>query len=139
MIEYPARIQWDEEDEVYHVEFRDLPGCITYGESRKEAEAMGSEALTGVLAAMDSRKMKIPKPSKRKDGEVMIRPDKSAGFAVRLKMLREEKGLTQEQVASLLNIRYQTYQKIENPEKSNPTLKTILKIEKVFDEEIVKV
>ncbi|MFP4562327.1 MAG: helix-turn-helix domain-containing protein [Spirochaetia bacterium] len=139
MIEYPAMIQWNEEDGIYHVEFRDLPGCITFGETREEAEEMASEALTGVLAAMDSRKMKIPRPSKKKDDEVMVRPDKGVGFVVRLKMLREEKGLTQEQVAKLLNITYQTYQKIENPDKSNPTLKTILKLEKVFDDEIVRV
>lgn len=139
MIEYAARIQWNEEDGVYHVNFRDLPGCITSGETWEEAEEMASEALTGVLATMDSRKMKIPKPSKKQKGEVMVHPDKGVGFAVRLKMLREEKGLTQEQVAKLLNITYQTYQKIENPEKSNPTLKTILKLEKVFDNEIVRV
>ena len=139
MISYPARIEYKPEDKSFFVDFPDLPGCYTYGESLDDAKIMAKEALTGYLESIDSRKIKIPEPSVLSGVNIYyIQPEKNVSFAIWLKKTRETAGLTQKQVAEKLDIKYQVFQKIENPEKSNPTLKTILKIEKVLGKQILQ-
>jgi antitoxin HicB len=140
MIEYPAVISYDKEDDVYNVSFPDLPGCFTYGDSLEEAKIHAKKALTGFHESIDSRKLKIPKPS-NPTGEAVfyIRPEKNVAFAIWLKQKREEKGFTQEQIAGKLGIAYQTYQRFEDPAKSNPTLKTITRLEEVLHEKVLQV
>jgi len=48
-------------------------------------------------------------------------------------------GFTQEQIAEILNISYQSYQRFENPSKANPTLKTIARLEEILDENLIAV
>jgi antitoxin HicB len=45
--------------------------------------------------------------------------------------------MTLADVAEKMGVRYQVYQKLENPRTANPTLKTIRKIEQVFDRKLV--
>ncbi len=45
---------------VYTVEFPDLPGCITEGESIPSAIEMAREALAGCISAMQERREAIP-------------------------------------------------------------------------------
>ena len=54
-------------------------------------------------------------------------------FSIMVKVLRLKRGLTQKEMAKKLNISLLPYQRIESG-KNNPTLKTILKIKKVFPE-----
>ena len=68
-----------------------------------------------------------------------LEPDANVGFAIWLKQRREAMGMSQSEVAEQLGIAYQTYQRIEDPAKSNPTLKTILKLEKVFEHRLVRI
>lgn len=137
-MKYPAMIQWEEEDQVYTVEFPDLPGCLTYGETLEEAQDMAKDALTGYLESMDSRKMKVIKPSDLLGKEIYyIEPDKNVGFAIWLKTTREELGMTQKELADKLEIRYQTYQRFEAPSTSNPRLSTIIRLEKVLKRNIL--
>lgn len=51
-------------------------------------------------------------------------------IAFQLKKLR--KGFSQTEIASRLGITYQSYQKLENPRKCNPTLKMLERISKVM-------
>ncbi len=140
MIRYPAKIKYSRIDKVFIAEFPDLPGCCTFGETREEALHMAEEALSAYLESIDLRKIKIPLPSVLKGrGVVYISPDPKTAFAVWMKLKRIEKGLTQEQAAELLGINFQSYQKFENPKKANPTLITLKKIERLFDERIVLV
>ncbi len=140
MIKYPAKIIYDEHDNVFNISFPDLSGCYTYGESLDEAKENAKEALTAYLESIDLRKLKIPKPSKLKGKDIYyIEPEKNVAFAIWLKQKREEKGYTQEEIAKILGIKYQTYQRIENPIKSNPTLKTISKLENVLNEKVVQI
>ena len=140
MISYPAKIIWSKHDKCYIVEFPDLAGCLTYGNSVDAASENAREALTGYLESIDLRKLSIPIPSKISGKNIFqISPEKQAGFALWLKIKRAEKNLTQKEAAKLLSINFQSYQKFENPKKSNPTLKTILKIEKAFNEQILVV
>ncbi len=140
MIAYPALFEYDEEEKVYNVRFPDLPGCFTYGETIDEAKSMAKEALTGFLQSVDARKIKLPDPSKLEGVEVAyIEPETPVAFAMWLRKQREALGLSQSDVAKKLGIKYQTYQRIESPSKANPTLKTIMRVEKVFNQKIVKI
>lgn len=138
MIEYPARFTREKEGG-FSVVFPDLPGCITEGDSMEEAMANAREALTGYLESIDSRSLKIPRPSALKGrGIRLIAPEKTVAFAIGLKALRKAKGLNQKQVAERIGIAYQTYQRFEDPVKANPTLKSIERLEKVFGLDLIK-
>lgn len=140
MITYPAKIAFDEEDKAYNVSFPDLSGCFTYGESVEEAKENAKEALTVYLESIDLRKLKVPKASELKGEDIYyIEPEPNVAFAIWLKQKREDKGYTQEEIAKILGIAYQTYQRFENPTKANPTLKTITKLEKVLNEKVLKI
>ena len=45
---YPAHIVYSEADLVFEVDFPDLPGCLTFGETFENA----SEAITGYLESV---------------------------------------------------------------------------------------
>ena len=140
MITFPALFEYDDEDKVFNVRFPDLPGCFTYGETIEEARKMAREALTGFLQSIDARKLNIPIPSKLAGDEVVyIEPETPVAFAMWLRKQRESLGLSQSDVAKKLGIKYQTYQRIESPSKTNPTLKTILRLEKVFNQKLLQV
>ena len=140
MISYPAKIIYDKNDKVYNVEFVDIKSCITYGDSLEHAKEMAKEALTGILESFHERKIKIPEPSEKVGKNVyMIDPEAPVAFAIWLKIQREKSHLSQSDIAKELGIKYQTYQRIENPVKTNPTLKTIMKLEKIFKKKVIMI
>jgi antitoxin HicB len=89
MIAYPAKFE-KAEDGGYVVEFVDIPSCVTEGDTFEEAQAMAKEALSGVLAVMNSRKIVIPPPSEITGNDIyLIEPDLKVAFAITLKQDRE--------------------------------------------------
>ncbi len=140
MIKYLAKITYDKKDKSYNVEFPDLPGCLTYGDTLEDALAYAKDALTGYLESIDLRKIDIPKPSKLKGKNIhYIQPEKKVAFAIWLKTKRIEARYSQKQLAQKLDITFQSYQRYENPQKTIPTLKTIEKLENVFDEVVISI
>jgi len=130
---YPATITFATEDNGYLVEFIDLPGCITEGESLEDALGNAREALTGFLASLFERNLPIPEPSQvRKKNIHLIEPDAEVEIPIMLRKLRENSKLTQGDVAKVLGITYQAYQRLEKPGKSNPTVKTLERLARVF-------
>lgn len=117
------------EDNVYYVEFPDLPNVFTFGETKKKAIKMAAEALNGVLESEITRGIHIPLPSFISEYPVEVEPN--IAFSLMLRKNRGKK--TQSEIADKLNISYQQYQQLENPKKANPTLKTIVKLQKIFD------
>lgn len=134
---YPAMIFYDEIDKVFSVEFPDLKGCITFGKTHKEALFMACDALSLYLESLIERKLNIPKPSDI-PGAVPIEPRAGVSFALWLRAKRKESGMTLAETADKLGVRYQVYQKLENPATANPTLRTLKKLEKVFGTELVR-
>jgi transcriptional regulator with XRE-family HTH domain len=62
-------------------------------------------------------------------------------LAQNIKRLRIKKGLSQERLARLADISYNTIVKIENDASKNPTVKTIIKIAKALNvsvDELIK-
>ncbi len=134
---YPAKIKYLAEDRAYLVEFPDLPGCLTEGASIDDAKRNAKEALTGYLASVFERNFKIPDPSDLKGKNIYhIEPDPEVAIPILLRRFRETKKLTQGDIAKLLGISYQAYQRLERPGKSNPTLKTLERLAKVFNKDL---
>ena len=133
---YPANIVWSESDKIFEVSFPDLPGCITFGSTHEEAVTMAADALTGVLESMIKRSIELHVASEAK-GMTLIAPAPSVAFALWLRARRNASGMTLTEVADKLGVKYQVYQKLENPETANPTLTTIAKLVRVFGETVV--
>ena len=134
MIKYPALFELDEDGVSYNVTFPDLEGCVTYGSNLEDAKKNAQEALSVYLESLDSRSEKIPDASNLKGANVVnITPDIRIAFAIQIKQIRAKKGLTQKDVADMLGIGWASYQRIENPRRTNPTLTTIHRLEQVFD------
>ncbi len=129
---YPAHI-WKEANGSWSVEFPDLPGCFSSAESLEAAKEKASEALTGYLESLDSRSLSIPEATTiERDDIYPIEASLNVAFAITLKQEREKQGLTQKEVAKRMGVNWSAYQRIENPRKTNPTLATIEKLQKVF-------
>ncbi len=137
MTTYPAHI-WKEENSTYSVEFPDLPGCFSCGETLDDAKMQAIEALTGYLESLDSRSISIPEATFITGADIYpIAPALNVSFAITLKQEREKQGLTQKEVARRMGVAWSAYQRIENPRKTNPTLSTIDKLQKVFGRSFV--
>ena len=136
---YPANIIRSEEDKVYEVDFPDLPGCLTYGETMEEAKTYAAEALTGYLESVISREVDFKQPSRIRKGMYSIEQEKPVAFVLWLRTKRKESGMTLKDAAEKLGVKYQVYQKLEDPAKTNPTLKTIDRLEHLFNERLVSV
>lgn len=137
MIAYPAIFKEDKSAGGYTVEFPDLPGCISEGDTFEEAHQYSKDALSLYLESIDLRKLPIPKPSIRKGKNIYyIEPEMKVAFAIWLKLNREEKHFSQQHIAKKLGISQQAYQKYENPKKTNPPFSNLLKLEKIFEKNI---
>jgi len=134
MINYPALFELDADGTSYNVSFPDLEGCLTYGLNLDEAKKNAQEALSVYLESLDSRSKEIPEASKLKgENVVYVTPDIHIAFAIQIKQIRAKRGLTQKDVANMLGIGWASYQRIENPRRTNPTLSTIHRLEQVLD------
>ncbi|MFH1760806.1 MAG: type II toxin-antitoxin system HicB family antitoxin [bacterium] len=128
-MKYYAEIQKTEG--YYVVSFPDFKSINTFGKSLKEAINSAEEALNGALESDFERGYSLPKPTKLKGRNTYpIKLYPHIEIAYLLKRLR--KGKSQVDVARRLGISYQAYQKLENPRKCNPTIKTLEKLSTVF-------
>ena len=95
------------------------------------------EALIGYLASVFERSLKIPEPSPIKGKNIYsIEPEPEIAVPILLRKLRETRKLTQGDIAKVLGISYQAYRRLERPGKSNPTLKTLERLAKVFNKDL---
>jgi antitoxin HicB len=140
MIRYPAVFEYDASEHVYNVHFPDIKGCVTFGDDLDEARRMASEALTGTLLTLIDKGREIPTPSTLKGANIhLVEPEKTVAFALWLRDQRRKAGMTQTEVADKLGVKYQVYQRLEDPERANPTLKTIQRLERVFGQRLITV
>ncbi|MDQ7825775.1 MAG: type II toxin-antitoxin system HicB family antitoxin [Candidatus Eremiobacteraeota bacterium] len=136
MLRYPARFIPAEEGG-FIVEFPDLPGCHTEGDTLEEAKAMAKEALTGWLESVYSRELKIPDPSDIKgNGIYYVAPEPEIEIPIMIRKIRIDKGLSQKEIADAIGIKYQTYQRFENPGKFNATVKNLKRISRALGKEL---
>jgi antitoxin HicB len=120
---YPALITQEGDD--YLVEFPDVKGAVTYGESLEHALAMASEALSGVLEVMLENEQDIPLPSKPKGKNIYyVAPEASVQAAVLFHLNRGDRSLSD--IARALGTSWAAAQRLENPRHS-PTVKQLEK------------
>ena len=122
----------EKEGNEYIASFPDLPNVVTCGFSREEALAMAKEALDGCMEADISKDLPIP-PSMYKKG-CPIAVSSHIALSLQLRKLRGEQ--SQSDIARKLGLSYQAYQRLENPRKANPTVKTLEKIALVYGREL---
>ena len=126
MIHYQLKVHKD--GETYWGDFPDLEGCFTQATSKEELAANGLEALTGWIGSVVERGFKIPRPAYRAPGSLSIVLPLAMSVALQLRWIREDRRLSQQDVARRLGISYQAYQRFEHPFKANPNLKTLEKL-----------
>lgn len=133
MLTYPANIV--KEEDSFLVTFPDLENVVTFGATIEEAIQNAEDALNGCLASDFERNFNIPEPSIITGEDVhTITVAPHVAVAIMLRKLRAD--ASQVEIARKLNIAYQVYQRLENPRKSNPTLKTLEKIARVFGKHV---
>ena len=137
----PCKINYSKTDKCWYVESPGLyDGYMTYGKTLDHAKAMAIEAISGLLESYleHGDKFTIPKAGSSNDW-YDIEIDPGLAFALWLRNARISKNMTLAEVAKKLGVKYQVYQKLENPRTANPTLKTLKKLEMIFDQELVVV
>ena len=133
MISYQAKILKDGSS--YSVEFPDLPGCFSMGETLDEAKEMASDALSLYLEEARDPKWKVPEAKKRTGKNYYwIQPRFDVAIALIIRRARIKHGLTQSQLAKRIGVTTQQLQKLETPGKSNPTVKTLAAISHALNE-----
>jgi len=137
----PCRIFYSKTDKCWYVEspgFYD--GYMTYGNTLDEAKKMAAEAVSGLLESYMTHgdKFIIPK-EKKTAGWYNIDIEPGMAFALWLRNARISNNMTLAEAAEKMGVKYQVYQKLENPKTANPTLKTLKKLEVIFGQELVAV
>ncbi|MBD3239063.1 MAG: helix-turn-helix domain-containing protein [Chitinivibrionales bacterium] len=126
---YYARIS---KAEGYHiVSFPDFPNINTYGETHAEALRSASEALNACLETDFERGYTLPAPSAHR-GRSFHPVEVLPHIALAYQMRQLRNGKSQVELARELGISYQAYQKLENPRRCNPTVKTLERISAVL-------
>jgi antitoxin HicB len=93
---------------------------------------MAKEALDGCVGADFDRGMPIPPPSYK--GGYPVTVASNIALSIQLRELRGKR--SQSAIAEKLGLSYQSYQRLENPRKANPTVKTLEKIARVYQREL---
>jgi antitoxin HicB len=122
----------EKEGKEFIAQFPDMPNIVTCGFSRDEALFMAKEALDGCLEADISQGNTINRPSFKRGNPITVA--NHITVAMQLRELRGDQSQTD--VARKLGLSYQAYQRLENPRKSNPTIKTLERIAHVFGREL---
>ena len=118
-----------EKDGKFIAQFPDMTNVLTYGSSQTEALEMAKDALDGVLSVDIDKGFPIPAPEYKGGFPVEVSP--KIAFAIELRKARA--GRSQKEIAAKAGMSYQQYQRLENPHKTNPTLETLYKLQKVFN------
>ena len=113
---------------MFLVDFPDMPNVLTFGNSREHALEMAKEALDSCLEVDISHGYSLTPPKYKKGYPVSV--SAHIVLALRLRELRGKQSQTD--IAQKLGLSYQAYQRLENPRKANPTIKTLEKIANVY-------
>ena len=125
----------EKKEDYFDVSFPQFKNVNTFGETLEEAIKNAEEALNGCIESDFERGYEIPEPQSL-EGEnyhkISIRPH--IEIALQLRKIRAKR--SQMELAKELGISYQAYQRLENPRRCNPTVKTLEKIAKVFNKDL---
>lgn len=120
---YFAKVE--REGKGYIVTFRDFDNIFTEGDTLEETLFNAQEALDGVLMEMTKSDDEITLPTPQRKGEYPIPVSPDVAAPILLHILREAQSKTLTEVAKLLNVPYQQYQRLEH--NCNMTLRSLKK------------
>ena len=134
-MEYFAQIK--KSDGSHVVSFPDFPNVNTYGENLEDALDNAKEALNAALESDFERGYSLPSAQShaRKKGFHPVELLPHVALAYQLKRLRN--GQSQVEIAKKIGISYQAYQKLENPRKCNPTVKTLERLAETLEKQLI--
>lgn len=113
-MEYIAKIA--KEDDGYTVEFPDIPGCYTCGDSMEEALTMAEGALYAVLYAKLEDKDPLPESTLKEDKKNGLYAIQVRGrLALAYTIFEARRGKSAASLCQKMGITRQAYQKIEDP------------------------
>mgnify|MGYP002853173080 CR=1 FL=1 len=118
-----------EKEGKFLVNFPDVPNAITFGNSLEDALLMAKDVLDGILASHLDNGFRISESSYKNGYAIEVSP--KIAFAIELRKARA--GHSQKEIAEKAGMTYQQYQRLENPHKTNPTLETLYKLQRVFN------
>jgi antitoxin HicB len=136
----PCKIAYSKKDDCWYVEspgFYD--GILTYGSTLEDAKNMAVEAVSGLLDSYLEHGDTFTIPKESSADWFGIEIDPGLAFALWLRRTRLAHNMTLADVVDKMGVKYQVYQKLKNPRTANPTLKTLKKLEYIFNEELVMV
>jgi len=119
------------EDGLYGVRFPDIPNIITVGSSIEHALEMAADALNGTLESDLARGQMLPE-TRIGPGPGLYPIDLAPHIEIAWELRKLRGQRTQTEIAQILGLTYQAYQRLENPRKGNPTIKTLERILKAF-------
>jgi len=122
----------------YWAECLELEGCNAEADTMAEVETNMQDALNLYLSEPFNSKVIFPLPfektPKMKGKLVKVSVDSSVAFSFLMRITRLQHHLTLSEMAKKLQYKnINTYAKLERPKTSNPELKTIAKITRVFN------
>jgi antitoxin HicB len=136
----PCKITYSAEDTVWYVESPGFyAGIMTYGNTLEEAKEMAAEAVSGLLESYLEHGDNFVIPEMSGADWYGVKIEVGLAFALWLRTERKVHNMTLADVAEKMGIKYQVYQKLENPKTANPTLKTLKKLEQIFDVELISI
>ena len=131
-MEYMARLTKDGRRTL--ISFPDCPGCETFAERGEDVAAMAREALEGWLQSHLVTGEAPPRPVVRRKSRTAKRNryqsvllDPTLSVRLSLRWARQERGLSQQQLAELTGVSRQQISLLEAPD-TNPTLATLQKV-----------
>lgn len=119
---YPAMITPDEPG--YTVQFVDIPGAITCGNTIDECLFNAVEALSGIIETHLEHGLEIPYPSENVEGAYYIAPQAKIQSVLLVRWARGDKSFAH--VARALETSWPAAKRLEDP-KHSPTLKQLEK------------
>ena len=139
-MEYVARLAKDRRRTI--ITFPDCPGCETFAEPGEDSELVAREALEGWLEAhlKEGVAPPIPHPFRARSGArsaglISVSIDPTLAVRLELRWARQERGLSQGQLAKLTGVTRQQISQLESPD-TNPTLATLHKVASALGMEV---
>jgi antitoxin HicB len=132
---YYCKLDPDSESGGYTVTFPDVSGAITEGDTVDEALFNAAEALNGVLES-DLVRGYGPPPALTGPDKGLYPIEVAPHIVVAWEIRRLRGDRTQAEIAARLGLSYQAYQRLENPRKGNPTVKTLERIARALGKKL---
>ena len=129
------KVRYFQEDDWWLAEVPDIAGGqMTQGETLKEARHMASDLVTTMLLVRIDAGEELDPPTEGRlpSGWEWVYPDARIEVAMMVRSERQKAGLTMQQAAARMGVKFATYQRWEDPEKCNATISTLERVARAF-------